>query len=199
MRRIFSIAIASLLLVTLKAQTPTDNVSLTSFNAIPREKQVLLSWNPDQMGVSDYQLEKSRNGSEFISFGDVQGAENETEFIETDFTPFAGLSYYRLKLISKDGSVSYSNVVPVKYSETFKPESPASSPVIGNGASEQKEKSVLVIVRDKGGEEFYSKVQVESSGDPVYCKDGDPTLIAGTYTIIGCSEQELYAKQMEVK
>ncbi|HET6990412.1 MAG TPA: hypothetical protein VFJ43_03770 [Bacteroidia bacterium] len=199
MRLLFSIAIASSFALTLHAQTPTSSVALTSFNAVPREKQVLLSWNPDQVGVVDYELEKSKNGSEFIPFGNVQGAENETEFIETDFTPFAGLSYYRLKLTSSDGTVSYSNVVPVKYGDNGLPESPVSSTVIGNGSTLQKDKSVLVIVRSAQGEEYYSKVEVESTGDPITCKDGDPTLASGTYTIIGCSEQELYAKQIEVK
>ncbi len=199
MRLLLSFLVVGSFAMTLHAQVETSSVTLTSFNAVPREKQVLLSWNPEPVGVTNYQLEKSKNGSDFLVFGTVQGADMDMEFIETDFTPFSGLSYYRLKLISNDGSISYSNIVPVKYGLNGLPTSPTSSQTDGIGSSTQHDKSILVIVRNAGGDEFYSKVEVESNGDPVTCKDGDPTLALGTYTIVGCSDQDLYAKQIEVK
>ena len=195
MRFFFLIALSAALSFSLGAQQISSSASLTSFNAVPREKQVLLSWNPDQTGVKEYQLEKSKNGADFVPFGKVQGAEAETEFLETDFSPFDGLSYYRLRLVSGDGAVSYSNVVPVKYENGN-----AVSPL--GGATyfpNEKNRSVLVVVRNASGDEYYSKVDVQSAGDPVECKDPEPLLAMGTYTIVACSEQELYSKQLEVK
>ena len=49
------------------------------------------------------------------------------------------------------------------------------------------------------GDEYYSKIEISSAGDPVECSNADPNLTLGTYTIIGCSEQELYSKQLLVK
>src|ERR1051325_2674203 len=144
--------------ISLSAQT----VSLTSFNAVAREKQVLLSWNPEMAGIQTYELEKSKNGVDFVDFGNMQGGSVNFEYIETDFNPFDGLSYYRLKLVNEDGSVSFSNVVPVKYDQNGNPV----SPVPTETSALTKDKSVLVVVRSASGDEYYSKVNVASEGDP---------------------------------
>lgn len=194
MRIFFSLVLAAVLATPLFAQAE-KNPALTSFNAVPRGKQVLLSWNSDVQGVQTYALEKSKNGTEFVAFGNVQGADAMTEFLETDFTPYTGLSYYRLSLTMKDGTVSYSNVVPVKYNDQGDPV----SPVAGATNVSKEDHGLLVIVRDNNGEEYYSKVEITENGDPVICSDPDPALNQGTYTIIGCSDQVYYAKQMVVK
>jgi len=168
---------------------------MTSFNAVARDKQVLLSWNPEVAGVQTYELEKSKNGVDFVDFGNMQGADINLEYVETDFNPYEGLSYYRLKLVGENGSATYSNVVPVKYDENGNPVSPV--PTAATTIS--KDSSILVIVRSAAGDEYYSKVKVTSAGDPVECFNADPNLNHGTYTIVGCSEQELYAKQLVVQ
>lgn len=197
MRLLFSLTLASFLALPAFAQTPAPNAKMTSLNAVPREKQVLLSWTPENMDVKSYQIEKSKNGSDFVMFSTVEGSAAQTEFLETDFTPFTGLSYYRITATAVDGSVLYSNVVPVKYGENGSPVSPV--PATAYNENSSHDKSVLVIVRSSGGDEFYSKVEVQSSGNPVQCKDPDPTLAKGTYTIVGCSEQDLYSRQMIVQ
>ncbi len=196
MRILLSFALACSLALPLTAQEPASSITLTSFNAVARDKQVLLSWNPEQPGVQLYELEKSKNGSEFTAFGKVQGADANMEFIETDFMPYEGLSWYRLKLTDANGNISYSNVVPVKYDGGGNPISPVPSQANTNGF---RDKSVLIIVRSAGGDEFYSKVEVDAAGDPIQCNNPDPLLSRGIYTIVGCSEQELYAKQIVVK
>jgi hypothetical protein len=195
MRLFLSFALIASMGISLSAQQPISTVSLTSFNAIAREKQVLLSWNPEVSGIQTYELEKSKNGVDFVAFGNMQGGSVNLEYLETDFNPFEGLSYYRLKLVGEDGTASYSNVVPVKYDENGSPVSPAptAATII------PKDKSILVIVRSASGDEYYSKVNVASAGDPVECVDPDPVLNHGTYTIVGCSDQQLYAKQLVVQ
>jgi len=193
MRFLFSLFAAVALAISMQAQQAA--VSMTSFNAVARNNQVLLTWNPEQPGVQAYQLEKSKNGTEFVPFGNVKGADLAAEFIETDFHPFEGLSYYRLRITNTDGSTGFSNVVPVKY-DNGQPVSPIA---VADGQNNVKDKTVLVVVRAPGGEEYYAKVQVASDGNPIECNNPDPLLNNGTYTIIGCSEQELYARQMVVK
>jgi hypothetical protein len=194
-----TLLLTGFLAFSLHAQKPSGSVALTSFNAVPRGAQVLLTWNPEKHGVVTYQLEKSKNGNDYVAFSEVQGAMTITEFFETDFQPYQGLSYYRLRLNNADGTVSYSNVVPVKYNEKGEPVSPVAAEADASGTTASPEQSVLVIVRNAAGEEFYSKVEVESNGNPVECKDPDPELSKGTYTIVGCSEQDLYCKQILVK
>jgi hypothetical protein len=201
MKLLLSLILTGSLALTLSAQQPvavSTSVTMTSFNAIARDRQVLLSWNPETADVKTYEVEKSKNGTDYIPFGKMQGATEITEFIETDFMPYEGLSYYRLKITNNDGTIVYSNVVPVKYDVSGNPTSPVTSS--SNSSNEViRDKSVLVVVRSAAGDEYYSIVSVTSAGDPVECFNPDPALTQGTYTIVGCSEQDLYSKQLVVK
>lgn len=193
MRLFITLALFSTLAISVKAQNH-ETLSITSLNAIPRGTQVLLSWNPDKKDIAGYKVERSKNGSEFEMFSEVQGADQPMEFIETDFTPFAGLSYYRLTAVFKNGEVLHSNIVPVKFSTNGS----TSSPVQGTTSGKTIENTVLIVVRSAEGTEFYSKVEVENSTEPLQCSDADPVLAQGTYTIVGCSEQDLYSKQIVI-
>ncbi|MDQ3111169.1 MAG: hypothetical protein M3R17_14855 [Bacteroidota bacterium] len=196
MRLLFTIVIVSSLSFSTIAQTADQQVTMTTLNAVPRNNQVLISWNPEQNNIVSYHVERSKNGTDFVAFSQVEGTNGPFEFLETDFTPFNGLSYYRISATSTEGTILYSNIVPVKFSAEGNSASPLPSTATGNNT--QKEKSILIIVRNKDGNEFYSKVEVENAGDPVQCKDPEPFLAKGTYTIVGCSEQELYSKQIIV-
>ena len=195
MRLLFTVAIFSTLSFSSIAQNA--DVTMTTLNAVPRGGQVLLSWNPEQKDIVSYQVQRSKNGADFVAFSEVEGTNEELEFLETDFTPFTGTSYYRITATSVEGIVLYSNIVPVKFSADGNSASPVPATATGLKTNE-KNKFILIVVRSKDGVEFYSKVEVESSSDPVQCKDPDPILEKGTYTIVGCSEQELYSKQIIV-
>ena len=194
MRLLLSLTLALVLSVSALAQN--NKISVTSFNAIARGKQVLLSWDQSTGTSANYSLEKSRNGSDFTDFGNVQGAAVNVQYMETDFAPFDGLSYYRLRVTESDGSVSFSNIVPVKYTENMVPVSPVD---VDDNARVSSDNSMLVIVLNSAGDEFYSKVKIASDGNPVECNNPDPALNTGTYTIVGCSDQQFYARQMLVK
>jgi hypothetical protein len=198
MRFLFTLAIVSTLSVSTIAQNADQHVTMTTLNAVPRESQVLISWNPEHTNIVSYHVERSKNGTDFVAFSEVQGANGLLEFLETDFTPLAGLSYYRITATSAEGTTLYSNIVPVKFSAEGNAASPVPANATGQNVNMSKERSVLIIVRNKDGNEFYSKVEVETAGDPVQCKDPEPFLEQGTYTIVGCSEQELYSKQIIV-
>lgn len=196
MRSLIFFALSSTL--TISAFGQSAQVDLTSLNAVPRGAQVLISWNPEQEHVLNYHVERSKNGTDFVKFSDVQGTSQELEFLETDFTPLEGLSYYRITATLENGQELHSNIVPVKFSVTGNATSPV--PANATGAkTDLSEKSILVVVRNKNGDEYYSKVEVENSGDPVEVKDLDPVLAQGTYMIVGCSEQQLYSRQLIVK
>lgn len=196
MRNLLFFALFGTLSVSAFGQSP--QVDLTSLNAVPRGAQVLISWNPEHDHVLSYHVERSKNGTDFVPFSDVQGTDQQLEFLETDFTPLEGLSYYRITATLDNGQELHSNIVPVKFSVSGNATSPVPADATGvkNNFSE---KAVLVVVRNKDGDEYYSKVEVESTGDPVEVKDLDPVLAQGTYMIVGCSEQQLYSKQLIVK
>lgn len=158
------------------------------------ESHVLLSWTTSATGVEVYELERSKNGVDFSSMTRIEPGSVNTEFMETDFSPLEGMSYYRLKVIDSDGNISFSNAVPVKYQAG----SPV-SPSVSKTASSEKSGPVLIVVRNNSGEEYYSKVEISSDSDPMLAKDLEERLAAGTYTVVSSSVQEYYSRKIVVK
>lgn len=94
-----------------------DNLSLPlqllSFTGQPAGKAVNLKWTTaNEVNVSLFDIERSTDGNSFKTIGNMPaiGAGN---YAFTDDNPLTGTNYYRLKMIDKDGSATYSNVVVV--------------------------------------------------------------------------------------
>ncbi len=93
-------------------------VELLSFMATPDVSAVRVEWSTGSESGSDhFNVERSLDGSAFTSIGTVRAAGNSQQlrhYIFFDPTPLAGTSYYRLKEVDNDGSVSYSEMVAVR-------------------------------------------------------------------------------------
>jgi hypothetical protein len=189
---------AAILLISLsvsaKEVSGTQDGSVTDLVATPLDSHVLLSWTTTKIGIDIYELERSKNGIDFATISRIEPGSVNTEFMETDFQPLDGMSYYRIKVIDAEGNISYSNATPVKY----KAGSPV-SPAVGKSASATDHSPVLIVVRNNAGQEYYSKVEVTSDSDPLLATDLEARLAAGTYTIVSSSVQEYYSKQVTVK
>ena len=168
--------------------------SLTNLVATPLDSHVLLSWTTTANGIEVYELERSKNGIEYSTMSRIEPGTVNTEFIETDFSPLDGMSFYRIKVIDADGNISFSNAVPVKY----KSGSPV-TPVVGNTPSATNQGPVLIVVRNNNGDEYYSKVEISSDTDPMLARDLEERLAAGTYTVVSSSVQEYYSRKIVVK
>lgn len=189
---------AAIILSTFNVQATgisgTQDGSVTNLVATPLDSHVLLSWTTTTIGIDVYELERSRNGVDFATISRIEPGSVNTEFMETDFTPLDGISYYRIKVIDAEGNITYSNATPVKY----KAGAPV-SPTPGRAVAGTNHGPVLIVVRNNAGEEYYSKVEVTSSGDPLLANDLEQRLASGTYTIVSSSVQEYYSKQVTVK
>lgn len=95
-------------------------VKIVDFIAKKQDTTVLLQWvTTSQKNCKSFIVERSKNGKEF----DVEVANvavivtNETRhnYQTTDFKPMQGFNYYRLKIVDNNGSVSYSQVVLIKF------------------------------------------------------------------------------------
>jgi hypothetical protein len=180
--------------VTAKENDLTQDGAVTNLVATPLDSHVLLSWTTTAAGIEVYELERSRNGIEYATISRIEPGSVNTEFIETDFTPLEGMSFYRIKVIDAEGNITYSNATPVKY----KSGSPV-SPVAARATPVQNQGPVLIVVRNNAGEEYYSKVEVTDDSDPILATDLEQRLTAGTYTIVSCSVQAYFSKQITVK
>ncbi len=189
---------AAVLLFTLSVNatevSATKDGFVTSLTATPLDSHVLLSWSTTGSSIDVYELERSKNGIDFASIARIEPGSVNTEFMETDFQPLDGMSYYRIKVIDADGNITFSNATPVKY----KAGAPT-SPSVGKSTAGTSHGPILIVVRNNAGDEYYTKVEVTSDSDPLLATDLEARLAAGTYTIVSSSVQEYYSKQVTVK
>ena len=107
---------------TIVADGITLPILLTNFNAnLNNNNTVLLSWETSNEGnnISDFELQKSINGTSWNTIATVQGNNNldaENSYSFTDVTPASGQNYYRLLIQSPDGSSTYSPIRMVSLS-----------------------------------------------------------------------------------
>lgn len=75
-------------------------VSLLNYNVRLNNNKVDITWSTNsETNNKHFSIERSANGIGFISIGKVEGAGNSTDvrqYAFTDFSPLAGISYYRL-------------------------------------------------------------------------------------------------------
>lgn len=99
---------------TTNIPLPIELLSLLAWNAGPVNE---LSWitaseiNSDQFGI-----ERSSDGKSFEWIGTEKAAGTSfksLQYFYTDHSPLSGLNYYRLKMMDKDASFTYSNVAIV--------------------------------------------------------------------------------------
>ena len=93
-------------------------VNLLSFEAVKQTKKVLLQWITDnELNADKYIVERSADGINYAAIGNVfafnNGNKNNYSF--TDLKPFAGLNFYRLKMMDKDGSFRNSPVRKINF------------------------------------------------------------------------------------
>ncbi|MFN4234637.1 MAG: T9SS type A sorting domain-containing protein [Bacteroidia bacterium] len=107
---------------TLASSNAANNplpIELVNFTAEPKEKKVILYWTTASEINNDYfDVQKSIDGVNFETFATVKGAGNSSQLLnysQTDYNPYEGTSYYRLKQVDFDGTVSYSKIVAVNF------------------------------------------------------------------------------------
>lgn len=92
-------------------------VELIEFTGKAINKTSLLKWvSVEEVNLDVYELQRSKDGINFsaIAIAFSKGSQrNEYEY--TDLHPFDGSNYYRLKMIDKDGTYTYSKIVTVRF------------------------------------------------------------------------------------
>ncbi|WP_139920730.1 T9SS type A sorting domain-containing protein [Hymenobacter sp. DG01] len=94
-------------------------VTLVSFDAKVRGSQVALTWvTSTELNNKGFEVERSRDGRSFetILFRAGKGTTSSSStYTAADEKPLAGTSYYRLKQIDLDGTVSHTQPVVVNF------------------------------------------------------------------------------------
>lgn len=97
-------------------------VSLNNFKGIYEDQQVILSWATImESGVEYYEIERSGDGMNFTDLDHLESKmtintnDYQLNYQYTDSHPLPGTSFYRVKLVGKDGSVNQTPVVQINY------------------------------------------------------------------------------------
>lgn len=96
-------------------------LSLISFNASLVSREVSLFWNTtNEINVDGFAIEKSNDGRTFNKIGFVNAKNTNAASYSFSDVLNNNVSYYRLKMIDKDGSFKYSSVVVLTAKQTTK-------------------------------------------------------------------------------
>ncbi len=93
-------------------------VKILDFSATAKEPDALLDWQLADAATLAYTLvEHSQNGRDFIPLGKVNPVTGQ-QYQFRHAAPGTGLHYYRLKLVEKDGSSTYSPVEQLRLGQS---------------------------------------------------------------------------------
>jgi SdrD B-like domain/Secretion system C-terminal sorting domain len=93
-------------------------LKVESFTALPKGSQVNLQWMvSEQINVASYEVLFSTDGRTFTTTIATVAANTNSNatYDAVHTTPIAGINYYRIKSIDKDGTVSYSDIRKVTF------------------------------------------------------------------------------------
>jgi hypothetical protein len=88
-------------------------LSILAFDHSIKNKKVQLSWKTsNEINNSFFEIQRSRNGTEFTTIGKVNGSTSQS-YTFTDDCP-AYINHYRLKQVDADGNFTYSKILFVR-------------------------------------------------------------------------------------
>ena len=181
-------------------------IELLSFNAIANNNKVDLKWETvTEINNAYFTIEKSKDGQTFEKVIDVPGAGNSTslkEYYESDYQPYTGTSYYRLKQTDRNGNYTYFPLSIVKYNANmdmeFYPNPISAKEDLNIKVSGYQNKEVLVVLRDISGREYFSKVLVIQEETGLFAIDATQQIPPGTYIIVASSNGDIYSRKIIV-
>jgi uncharacterized delta-60 repeat protein len=98
-------------------------VSLINLKGYPVGSGVKLEWTAlNELNISQYKVERSVDGKNFITIGNVNALDNgqqEMDYSFIDNTPTAGDNFYRIKSVSNDGIGKYTDIVKVNFANSI--------------------------------------------------------------------------------
>lgn len=180
---------------------------LADFTVVQNGSKTDIKWSLNREPFGTYfTIEKSMDGKTFSKLVDQPVAENGNpyeEYFETDYQPYKGVSYYRVKQTNETGEVYCSDPIVFKYSEESSQRVMAAIPKEDAGLSSAVKtaegKETLFILRDADGNDYYSKVDPQLEDNYMYVSKDNANLPQGIYRVVGTSNNQLYSLKVIIK
>ncbi|SEJ37820.1 Por secretion system C-terminal sorting domain-containing protein [Dyadobacter sp. SG02] len=154
-------------------------VTLTRFAAVAEGQTTLLTWTTTEETNSDrFDVERSANGKNWNNIGTVASSEESAVLVDYSFVdnnPLSGVNLYRLKMVDKDNTFTYSIARNVRFDgaaiSTYP--NPVSDKLLVNDYARVRE----VSIRNTSGRNVLQQQKVSDQGVDV------SKLAPGTYIV----------------
>lgn len=157
--------------LTCAAEVNTFPVELLGFAGEFRQGIVNLTWaTASELNNSHFVIERARDGKIFEQLGQVSGAGNSDHIIQykfSDFQPYDGVTYYRLKQVDFDGAFKHSSILTVTadpYHLTMNIHSRPNSGIIDIFINSDQNISGTLEILSASGQLIYSEYRELISG-----------------------------------
>ena len=92
-------------------------VKLESIDGLGEKCNAQVKWSTsNETNLSKFEIEVSKNGIDFDRAGTIKPSSSNAGNYQFNTTQSSGKNYYRLKIIDKDGSFTYSKIIPISTS-----------------------------------------------------------------------------------
>jgi hypothetical protein len=176
------------------------------FRAVKDGAEVNFMWSSvSEHNSGEYAIQRSEDGQDFETIEMVRAAGISgamIEYSETEFTPETGTALYRLMISSKDGQTRFSSPVTVCVQKedlegedrNYDRKDSAIAKKYGINESQ-----ILLVLRDKQGNEQYSKFMMIVQDKQLIAVDIENRVNPGKYLIVATSNNRIYGKKVWVK
>lgn len=176
------------------------------FTAQPGISKIDLTWEAKANDTENctYIIERSKEGelwAEILVIPSASGTSGKEKFMESDMSPIYGTSFYRLKKVNANGLVAYSNISVVRhfYSQQQIIANCREMSVTEFEHTGFDNEGVVVTLKDRKGNEYYSKVYLLNVNDGLVAVDLEEQLTPGAYTITACGKEPMTGLNVMVR
>ncbi len=183
-------------------------ITLVDFTALACGNKVKLNWETaTETNNAFFTLEKSPDGIHFEKLTDVPAASSNSSspryYVETDYEPFMGISYYSLKQTDLNGSEHELAIAPVKIKPTqnldIYPNPLEHAGQLHIETEGYNNQEILVVLTNTAGQECISRMllSVNDQGNFILTETED--LAPGCYIVVATSNDKLYNYKLIIK
>lgn len=191
-------------------------LELINFTVAPNVNKIDIKFSTSiTTGGPYFTIEKSKDGKEFTKLVDIPAIESGTtysDYFETDYQPYSGVSYYRIKQTDEAGNYRYSQTVTLKIEEeqvaTNEQTTNTISQISGiiydlSGSISEtpanNKSNTLLVLRDANGNDYCTMVVLNYKKNSLKAQEMSPSVSEGTYQVISSSNNELNNHKVIVK
>ncbi len=183
----------------------SNSFFLKSFDVYYNGDKVDIIWEAGSIANNgSFVIERSYDAVHFEEIKKISADEcaSSMVYLEEDEAPLNGTSYYRLKQTDANGLEIYSSIRTVKSYEALAVEmnlyaNPCDEK-FSTHLKELQQNEILVVLRDKAGVEFYSKITLVNDECTIEAVDNGEALPKGEYVVTASSKNELYTQIIKI-